>query len=75
MLRPRVHKDFQNKDQDQAQIKDSYIIDFFKTYNNYLTIDHWGLIKYVLQTRLLKILSFFFVKEKVNFIVATVRKM
>jgi len=48
-------------------------MDFFKTDNNYLTIDCWYLIKYVLQTRLLGILSFF-MKEKVNFIVATVMK-
>jgi len=27
--RPRVHKTFQNKDQDQAQVKKSYIMDFF----------------------------------------------
>jgi len=37
---------------------------FFETYYNYLTIDCWYLIKYVLQTRLLEILSFFFIKEK-----------
>ena len=47
---------------------------FFKTYYNYLTIDWWYLINFVLQTRLLGILSFF-MKEKVNFIVATVMKM
>jgi len=46
----------------------------FKTYYNYLTIDRLCLIKYVLQTRLLGILSVFFIKEKVNFIVATVMK-
>jgi len=47
-------------------------MDFFsKTYYNYLTIDCWCLIKDVLQTRLLVILSFF-MKEEVNFIVATV---
>ena len=44
---------------------------FFKTYYYYLTIDCWCLIKYVLQTRPLGILSFF-IKENVNFIVATV---
>jgi len=43
----------------------------FKTYHNYLTIDSLYLIKYALQTRLLRILSFF-MKEKVNLIVATV---
>jgi len=43
-------------------------MDFFKTYYNYLTTDWWLLIKYVLQTRLLSL----FMKEKVNFIVATV---
>ena len=67
------HKAFQNTGQDQTQVKNSYIMDFFKTYNNYLTIDRWCLIKYVLQTRLLGVLSFF-MKEKVNFIVATVMK-
>jgi len=46
----------------------------FKTYYDYLTIDVWYLIKYVLQTRLFRILSFF-IKERVNFIVATVMKM
>ena len=44
-------------------------MDFFQTYN-YLAIDHLYLIKYVLQTRLLGMLSFF-IKEKVNFRVAT----
>jgi len=39
---------------------------FFETYYNYLTIDCWYLIKYVLQS--------FFMKEKVNFIVATAMK-
>jgi len=73
-IRPRVHKAFQNTDQDQAQVKNSYIMDFFKTYYNYLTIDRLCLIKYVLQTRLLGVLSFF-MKEKVNFIVATVMKI
>ena len=73
--KPRVHKAFQNKDQDQAQVKQSHIMDFFQTYYNYLTIDRWCLIKYVLQTRLLRILSFFFIKEKVNFIVANVMKI
>ena len=29
MLRLRVHKAIQNKDQDQAQIKSSYIMAFF----------------------------------------------
>jgi len=28
-IRPRVHKTFQNKDQDQAQVKHSYIMDYF----------------------------------------------
>ena len=46
----------------------------FKTYHNYLTIDCLYLIKYVLQTRLLGILSFF-MKEKVNLIVATVMEI
>jgi len=46
---------------------------FFITYYNCLTIDYWYFIKYVLQTRLLGILSFF-MKEKVNFIVASVMK-
>ena len=43
----------------------------FKTYLNYLTIECLYVIKYVLQTRLLGILSVF-MKEKVNLIVATV---
>jgi len=47
---------------------------FFETYYNYLTIDCWYLIKYVLQTRLLGILSFFY-KRKVNFIVTTAMKI
>ena len=47
---------------------------FFKTYYKYSTFDCWYLIKYVLRTRLLGILSFF-MKESVNFIVATVIKM
>ena len=42
---------------------------FFETYYDYLT-DCWYLIIYILQTRLLGILSFFVI-EKVNFIVAT----
>jgi len=37
----------------------------FETYHNYLTIDCLHLIKHILQTRLLGILSFF-MKEKVN---------
>jgi len=74
MFWPRVHKAFQNTDQDQAQVNNSYIMDFFKTYYNYLTNNCWCLIKYVLQTRLLGILSFF-MKEKVNFIVATGMKI
>ena len=39
---------------------------FFETYYNYLTIDCWYLIKYVLQS--------FFMKEKVNLRVATAMK-
>jgi len=36
----RVHKAFQNQDQDQTQVKHSSTMDyFFKTYYNYLTID------------------------------------
>ena len=57
---PRVHKAF--LDHDQAQVKYSFTMDsFFKTYYmyNYLTIDCWYLIRNVLQTRLLGILSFF----------------
>ena len=52
----RVHKAFQNQDQDQAQVKNSFTMNFFKTYI-YVTIDCWYLIEYVLQTRLLGILS------------------
>jgi len=36
----------------------------FKTYYDYLTIDRWCLIKCVLQTRLLRILSFFLSKKR-----------
>ena len=36
---------------------------FFEPYYNYLTIDCWYLIKYVLQTRLLGILSFFYERK------------
>jgi len=46
---------------------------FFETYYNYFTIDGWYLIKYVLQTRLLRILNLF-MKEKVNVIVVTAMK-
>ena len=72
--RTGVHKAFQNQDQDQAHVKKFFYYGlFFKTYYNYLTIDCWYLIKYVLQTRLLGILSSF-LKEKVNFIAETVMK-
>jgi len=67
-VKPRVHKAFQNQDQDQAQVKDYFTMDPFKTYYNYFTIDVWYLIKYGLQTKR------FFMKEKVNFIVATFMK-
>ena len=66
---PHVHKAFQNQNQDQAQVKKLWIV--FKAYHNYLTIDCLYLIKYVLQTKVLGILSFF-MKEKVNLIFATV---
>jgi len=46
---------------------------FSETYYTYLTIDCWYLINYVLQTRLLGILSFF-MKETLNCIVATAMK-
>jgi len=59
--RPRVHKAFQDQNQHQAQYKHYFAMDFFSnTYYNYLTIDCWYLIKYVLQTRLLGILNFFY---------------
>jgi len=59
----------------RIRIKLKYLIlwTFFKTYYNYLTIDRWYLIKDILQTRLLGIISFF-MKENVNFIVETVVK-
>jgi len=41
MTWPCVHKAVQNKDQDQVLI----LWTFFKTYNNYLTIDRWCLIR------------------------------
>jgi len=72
--RPRVHKALQNQDQDPAQVKKSLTMDFCKTYKTYLTIDCWYLIQCVLQTRLLEVLSFF-MKEKVNFIVVTIRPL
>ena len=43
---------FQNQDQDKAQVKKIKLMTFFETYYNYLTIDCWYLIKYVLQIRL-----------------------
>ena len=46
-IRPRVHKAFQNQDQDQAQVKFPLLWTFFETYHNYLTIDCYYLIKYV----------------------------
>ena len=49
-------------------------MDLFKIFYKYLTVDCCCLIKYVLQTRLRGILTFF-IKEKVNFIVATVMKI
>ena len=68
--RPRVHKAFKN----QARAITFFTMDFFlKTYYYYSTIDCCYSIKYVLQTRLLENLSFF-MKEKVNFIVVTVKK-
>jgi len=36
---------------------------FLKTYYNYITIDCWYLIRYVLQTRLLGILSYFYERK------------
>ena len=62
---PRVHKAFQNQDQDQAQVKLPLLWTFFDTYYNYLTIDCWYLIliKDVLQTGLLGILSFFYERK------------
>jgi len=55
----RVHKAFQNQDQDQAQVKTYFTMDvFLKTCYNYLTFICWYLIKYVLHTRL-GLLSFF----------------
>ena len=73
ILRPRVHKAFQNQDRDQAQVNNYFIMDFFKMYSNYLTIECRYPIRYILQTRLFGILGFF-MKEKVNVIVATVMK-
>ena len=59
VLRPRVHKAFQNQDRDQAQVNNYFIMDFFKMYSNYLTIECWYPIRYILQTRLFGILGFF----------------
>jgi len=46
----------------------------FRTYHSYLTIDCLYLIKYIVQTRILGILSFF-MKETVNLIVETVMEI
>ena len=60
----------------RLKLKNLLLWTFFKTYYmyNYLTIDCLYFIKYVLQTRLLGILSFI-MKEKVNFIVATIMEI
>ena len=60
---PVITKLFQSKDQDQTQVKHSYIMAFFKTYCHCLTIDLWCLVKFVLQSRLLRILSFFYQRK------------
>ena len=57
-LRPRVHKTFQNQDQDQAQVKRSFTMDLFlkpTVIIQRLTVGIY-LIEYVLQTRLIGIL-------------------
>ena len=57
---PRVHKAFQNQDQDQAQVKNYYGLSFNLLLWFNFNIDCWYSIKHVLQTRLLGILSFFY---------------
>ena len=66
---PCVHKAFQNQYQDQAKVKQLFTMAFFSKPT--ITIDCWQLIEYLLQTRLLRFLSFF-MKGKLNVIVATV---
>ena len=58
----------------RLKLKIRILWDVFKTYHIYLTIDCLYLVKYVLQKRLLGILSFF-MKEEVNFIVVTVMEI
>ena len=70
-----LHKAFQSlriKIRLKLKIRVLWVV--FKTYHIYLTIDCLYLVKYVLQKRLLGILSFF-MKEKVNFIVVTVKEI
>ena len=55
---PCSQRFLQNQDQNQAQVKNSSTMDFFKTYYTYLTIGCLYLIKYVFETRLLGMLSF-----------------
>jgi len=62
-------KHFRSRIKIRLKLKILLLWTFFETYYNYLTIDCWYLIKYVPQTRLLGILSFFFTREKVIFIV------
>jgi len=57
----------------RLKLKTLLLWTFFKTAYNYLTSYCWYLIKYILQTGLLKTLSFS-MKEKVNFTVETVMK-
>ena len=68
---PVFRKLFRNRIKIRLKLNILLLLIVFKAYRNYLTIDCMYLIKYVLQTRLLGILSFF-IKEKVNLIVTTV---
>ena len=63
--RPRVHKSFQNQDQDQAQVRNYFTVYFFLKNQLYL-FNYWlfFLIQYVLQTRFLGILRVFLCKKK-----------
>ena len=68
------YKAFQNQDQDQPNVKQSFIMDFH--WNLLYLFNYWLLVfsTICLQTRLFGMLSFF-MKEKVNVIVATVMEI
>ena len=57
---PRVTKLFRIRIKISLTLNNLLLWTFIETYYTYLTIDCWYLIKYVLQTRLLGILNFFY---------------